>query len=211
MLFQKASDMKTLITLLAGFMLLSAPALAQDGYRIHPGDVLQIEVLEDPGMNRSALVAPDGRITMPLAGAISVAGQSVEAVQSDIAARLAANFAAPPNVYVSLQQLAAPRPTGSGAAVKATIDVYVMGQVGSPGKIAVAPGTTMLQIIAQMGGFSDFAATKRIQLRRIDKKTGAEKTYNFNYKALENGQTTASAATLADGDVIIVPTRKLFE
>ncbi|WP_426036949.1 polysaccharide biosynthesis/export family protein [Cypionkella sp. TWP1-2-1b2] len=205
--------MKTLIALLIGFMLVSAPVLAQEGYLIHPGDVLQIEVLEDPGMNRSALVAPDGRITMPLAGAINVAGQSVEAVQSDIAGRLASNFAAPPNVYVSLQQLAAPRPTGAGGAAKSTptIDVYVMGQVGSPGKIAVVPGTTMLQIIAQMGGFSDFAATKRIQLRRIDKKTGVEKTYNFNYKALENGQSTALAATLADGDVIIVPTRRLFE
>lgn len=204
--------MKKLIALLAGFMLLGVPAVAQEGYRIRAGDVLQIEVLEDPGMNRSALVAPDGRITMPLAGAINVAGQSVEAVQSDIATRLASNFAATPNVYVSLQQLAVPKTTGGGGpATAATIDVYVMGQVGSPGKIAVEPGTTMLQIIAQMGGFSDFAATKRIQLRRLDKKSGTEKTYNFNYKALENGQSTALAATLADGDVIIVPTRRLFE
>lgn len=202
--------MKTLIALLAGFMLLGTPVLAQDGYRIHPGDVLQIEVLEDPGMNRTALVAPDGRITMPLVGTINVAGQSVDAVQSNLSGRLASNFAAPPNVYVSLQQLAAPR-AARAAKAAATLDVYVMGQVGSPGKIAVSPGTTMLQIIAQMGGFSDFAATKRIQLRRIDKKTGTEKTYNFNYKALENGESTAAATPLADGDVIIVPTRRLFE
>lgn len=202
--------MKTLIALLAGFLFSGAPALAQDGYRIHPGDLLQIEVLEDPGMNRAALVAPDGRITMPLAGAIKVAGQSVEAVQTEIATRLAGNFAAPPNVYVSLQQLAAPR-AGGAAKAAPTLDIYVMGQVGSPGKIAVAPGTTMLQIIAQMGGFSDFAATKRIQLRRVDKKTGTEKTYSFNYKALENGQSAAAATPLADGDVIIVPTRRLFE
>lgn len=202
--------MKTLIALLAGFLLLGTPALAQDGYRINPGDMLQIEVLEDPGMNRSVLVAPDGRITMPLAGAFNVAGQSVDAVQNDIAARLASSFAAAPNVYVSLQQLAAPRATG-GSATAATIDVFVMGQVGSPGKIAVTPGTTMLQLIAQMGGFSNFAATKRIQLRRTDKKTGTGTTYTFNYKALENGESTSAVVTLADGDVIIVPTRRLFE
>ena len=60
--------MKTLIALLAGFLLSAAPALAQDGYLIRAGDILQIEVLEDPSLNRQALVAPDGRITMPLAG-----------------------------------------------------------------------------------------------------------------------------------------------
>ncbi len=206
--------MKTLIALLAGFLLSGAPALAQDGYLIRAGDILQIEVLEDPSLNRQALVAPDGRITMPLAGTFKVAGLSVEAVQSDIAARLAGNFAAAPNIYVSLQQLAEPRATGgAGGAARspATIDVFVMGQVGSPGKIAVERGTTMLQLIAQMGGFSSFAATKRIQLRRIDKKTGTGKTYTFNYKALENGESTRSMVTLSDGDVIIVPTRKLFE
>lgn len=203
--------MKTLIAILAGFLLLAVPALAKEGYLIRTGDVLQIEVLEDPGLNRSTLVAPDGRITMPLAGTFSVAGKSVEAVQGDIAALLAGNFAAPPNVYVSLQQLAAPRASSNGAAAPATMDVYVMGQVGSPGKVAVTRGTTMLQVIAQMGGFSDFAATKRIQLRRVDKKTGAEKTYIFNYKALENGESAGASVTLSDGDVVIVPTRKLFE
>lgn len=202
--------MKTLFALLTGLLMLAAPALAQDGYRIQPGDVLQIEVLEDPGMNRSALVAPDGRITMPLVGAFNVAGQSVDAVQSDLSSRLAGNFAAPPNVYVSLQQLAAPRATG-GAAVANTITVYVMGQVGSPGRIAVEPGTTMLQLIAQIGGFSNFAATKRIQLRRTDKATGTGKTYTFNYKALENGASNDSVMFLKEGDVIIVPTRRLFE
>jgi polysaccharide biosynthesis/export protein len=203
--------MKTLIALLAGFLLLGAPARAQDGYLIHPGDVLQIEVIEDAGLNRSALVAPDGRITMPLAGTFKVAGMSLEAVQSDLAARLASNFAAPPNVYVSLQQLAAPRPNGGGSGTAATIDVYVMGQVGSPGKISVKPGTTMLQLIAEIGGFSNFAATKRIQLRRTDKKTGTGKTYTFNYKALENGASNTNVMFLTDGDVIIVPTRRLFE
>lgn len=204
--------MKTLIALLAGLLLLGAPAQAQEGYLIHPGDVLQIEVLEDPGMNRAALVAPDGRITMPLAGTFNVAGLSVEAVQTEIAGRLAGNFAATPNVFVSLQQLAAPKTaSGGGQASAATIDVYVMGQVGNPGKISVEPGTTMLQLIAQMGGFSTFAATKRIQLRRIDRNTGTGTTYTFNYRALENGEASDRVMFLSDGDVIIVPTRRLFE
>ena len=50
--------------------LLAAPlAFAQSaGYRIQPGDQLAITVLEDETLNRQALVLPDGRISVPLAG-----------------------------------------------------------------------------------------------------------------------------------------------
>ena len=44
-----------------GLVLLSLPvqAQAQDSYNIQPGDVLRIEVLEDPSLNRDALVLPE--------------------------------------------------------------------------------------------------------------------------------------------------------
>ena len=84
-----------------------------------------------------------------------------------------------------------------------------MGEAAKSGKISVAPGTTMLQMFAEMGGFSKFAATKRIQLRRADKASGTEKVYSFNYKDIESG--TTKAGILMDGDVILVPQRKLFE
>ena len=55
-----------------------------------------------------------------------------------------------------------------------------------------------------------FAATKRIQLRRSD-STGQERLYIFNYKAVERGGAIQSMITLREGDVIIVPERRLFE
>jgi polysaccharide export outer membrane protein len=206
--------MKILGTFLAGLVALvlgaasTAPAQAQDGYRIRPGDVLRIEVLEDANLNRSVLVAPDGRVTLPLAGAVPVSGRTVEAVQAEITTRIASNFAATPNVYVGVEGVVqAPPPTGPAAA--ATIDVFVMGEAGKPGALQVAPGTNMLQLFAQMGGFSPFAATKRIQLRRVE--NGAERIYTINYKAIEAGTSNAGMTTLRDGDVIVVPQRKLFE
>ena len=60
-------------------------------------------------------------------------------------------------------------------------------------------------------GPARFAATKRIQLRRMDPATGQEKLYLFNYKALERGGSIQSMITLREGDVIIVPERRLFE
>jgi len=116
----------------------------------------------------------------------------------------------PPNVYISLERLAERPPAGgSGAAAPATIDVYVMGEVARPGKLAVKPGTSVLQLFAEMGGFSKFAATKRIQLRRSE--NGVEKVYLLNYRAIEAGTGTGGSTTVRDGDVFVVPQRKLFE
>ena len=88
-----------------GLVLLSLPVQAQDSYSIQPGDVLRIEVLEDPSLNRDALVLPDGRVSLPLAGLIQAGGRSIDSVQADIAGRLAPNFAAAPSVFVGIAQL----------------------------------------------------------------------------------------------------------
>lgn len=188
----------------------AAPAQAQADYQIHAGDTLHIEVLEDASLNRSVLVAPDGRISMPLAGTIKASGQSVETLQATLAGLLAPDFAATPNVYVSIEKLAV-RVPGNAAPAAATIDVFVIGEAAKAGKLSVAPGTTLLQIFAEMGGFSQFAAIKRIQLRRMNATTGVEDIYTYNYRAIEQGTSTAGNTVLADGDVIVVPQRGLFE
>jgi polysaccharide export outer membrane protein len=213
--------MKRLLAVLARIIalpfLLAAlvvPALAQDGgYLIRPGDTLRIEVLEDPGLNRSVLVSPDGRISMPLVGGIRASGKTVEAVQAELATRFTPNFATAPNVYVSIERVVERAAGGGGGGVRApaTMDIYVIGEGAKSGKIAAAPGTTVLQFFAEMGGFSKFAATKRIQLRRTDPKTGKETVYTINYDAIERGTSNMGATVLMKGDVIVVPQRKLFE
>jgi polysaccharide export outer membrane protein len=177
--------------------------VAQDGYLIQPGDTLRVEVLEDPGLNRSALVSPDGRISFPLAGGVPAAGRTLEQLQTDLASRISGNFAATPSIFISLETLAPPR-TGTGTKA-ALIDVFVMGEAATPGKLELKRGTTLLQAFAQMGGFSPFAATKRVQLRRGGKIT------TLSYDAIERGTSTAGSTVLQNGDVIVVPQRKLFE
>jgi polysaccharide export outer membrane protein len=183
--------------------LLMAPlAHAQSaGYRIQPGDQLAITVLEDESLNRTTLVLPDGRISVPLAGSIQAAGRSVESVESTIADRLASNFAVRPSVFVSV--------TAVTEEVE-TFPIFVVGQVGDPGVREVEPGTTLLQAIALAGGLDRFAATKRIQLRRAD-AAGQERLYIFNYNAVERGGAIQSMISLREGDVIVVPERRLFE
>lgn len=184
--------------------LLAAPlAYAQSaGYRIQPGDELAITVLEDETLNRTTLVLPDGSISVPLAGSIQASGRSVDAVESAIADRLASNFAVRPSVFVSVTAVS---DTGL------TFPIYVVGQVGDPGMREVEAGTTLLQAIALAGGLDRFAATKRIQLRRMDAASGTEQLYIFNYNAVERGGAIQSMITMREGDVIVVPERRLFE
>lgn len=188
-----------IMTLIAGM------AFAQSEYQVRPGDTLVIEVLEDNSLNRSTVVLPDGRISFPFAGAIPVAGRTVGQVQDTIAAGIAVNFANRPNVFVSVQPGQRAAATGP-----ATIDIYFLGEVNTPGVKPVPRGTTLLQALAQSGGLTRFAADKRIQLRRTNPTTGRQSITEINYRALANGA-VMNDFTLADGDVILVPERRLFE
>lgn len=197
--------------LLSALMLIvfGSIASAQESYKIQPGDVLRIEVLEDASLNRNALVLPDGTVSMPLAGSVNAGGLTLGMVQASIVAGLAPNFASSPSVFVTIESLnAGPKPsTGTSS----SFDVYIMGAVNNPGKSKVRSGTSLLQFLAESGGFTKFAAKKRIQLRRTDRKTGQVSVFNFNFKAIENGSASANSIMLTRGDVVVVPERRLFE
>lgn len=192
------------------FALISTVATAQSTYRVQPGDVLAIEVLEDNGLNRSVVVLPDGTFTFPFAGSVRASGRNVTEISSAIVAAIQSNYSTPPTVFVSAQPSAQQfAPSGSSSS-KSNIDVYFLGEANNPGLLQVERGTTMLQAIAIGGGVTRFAAVKRIQLRRTNPQTGMQNVIKLNYKALANG-TASQAIELKDGDVILVPERRLFE
>ena len=190
---------------------LSAGAAAQSTYRIQPGDTLRVEVLEDATINRTVLVLPDGRISFPLVGTLRAGGLSVAQVQSALADRLAPSFASTPNVFVAVVGLAPPVERAPVAEVDDRITVYLLGEVSSPGPKQVPPGTTVLQLLSESGGFTQFAATKRLQLRRRDPRTGRERLYKIDYRAISRGAALSQDPPLQPGDVLLVPERRLFE
>jgi polysaccharide export outer membrane protein len=204
--------MKYLITALIGLVLMTVSAVAQSEYRLRAGDTITVEVLEDSQLNRSLLVLPDGKVSFPFAGEIQAGGRTVSEVRATIAQAIAANFANMPTVFVTVSSLRPVVPAGPAAPVApATINIFFTGEVGAPGIKAVAPGTTFLQAMALSGGFSNFAATKRVQLRRTDPATGAQSVFEINYRALSRGARLNQAIFMQEGDVILVPERRLFE
>lgn len=198
-----------LVMLLGLVLATAAPTLAQE-YKIKSGDTLQVEVLEDPALNRTLLVLPDGTISFPLAGTVPARNRTVTDVQRDLTNALASNFASAPTVTVSVAALAPPR-AASAPAPDPTIDVYIMGEVAAPGKKEIDPGTTILQFLAESGGLTTFAAKSRIELHRTDSQSGTTQIYLFSYDRRGKGERISSSTPLADGDVVVIPARKLFE
>ncbi len=201
-----------LVVLLA----LTSVAFAQ-GYQVKPGDTLRLDVMEDPEMGRSVLVLPDGTVSVPLVGHVQAAGKTVPEIEGMILSAITPNYVKQPHLTVSVSSLAKPKRARSAvtrrtfarsAPAKPVITVFAMGELVKPGKMTVAPGTTVLQLVAEVGGFTRFAASKRLVLRRTD-RAGDVKAYRVNAKKMMTGG--AKPVVLQSGDVVVVPERKLFE
>ncbi|WP_223163161.1 polysaccharide biosynthesis/export family protein [Roseivivax sediminis] len=198
-------------------ILVAIPGLAasQSEYRIQRGDTVTVEVLEDPSLNRSVTVLPDGRISFPWAGSVPAAGRTIAELGAAITSAIAPNFNEQPSVFVGVEPAPpappTPAPPPAPPEPDPVISIYIMGEVQASGEIEVAPGTTFLQALAQSGGLTPFAATKRVQLRRTDPLTFAQNVYTINYRALTRGAALQRDIALQEGDVILVPERGLFE
>jgi polysaccharide biosynthesis/export protein len=197
-----------LLSFVVALMFGAVSASAQSDYRIQSGDVLQIEVLEDPSLDRAVVVLPNGQISFPFAGTLRAGGRTIGQVQASLRDALSSNFAAPPTIFVGVQPVRDDAALAE-ARLGPTIDVYFVGEVNRPGIVQVRQGTTLLQAVAVSGGVSRFAAVKRIQLRRTG-ADGVQRVTFLNYKALADGA-VATDIELKDGDVILVPERRLFE
>jgi len=207
--FPRPAAFAALVTLLLA-VAWGGIAQSQQNYEVRSGDILGIEVLEDPSLNREALILPDGRFTFPFTGSVRAAGRTTDQIAAALSAGIADNFATPPNVFVSIRTLR-PAVTATGPVTIPTMTVYFLGEVNAPGPKAMKPGSTLMQALSFSGGFSNFAALKRIQLRRTNLATGRQSVVTIDYTALSRGAVLAQDIILGEGDVILVPQRRLFE
>jgi polysaccharide biosynthesis/export protein len=172
---------------------------------LQPGDTLQISVWQDPKLDRTLVVGPDGMISYPLAGHIRAGGITTQALEGIIRSRLQKNYTGQIDVTVSL---AKPNET---AEIESKPRVYVTGEVLKPGPYVLRPHTNIVQAITLAGGLSPFAASRRIQVHRTI--AGADSIFLFNFKDFEAGTGPQENVNLnlRSGDVVIVPERGLFE
>ncbi len=124
-----------------------------EDYQIGPEDVVEVMVWKNEDLSRVVSVRPDGKISLPLIGDLVAAGQTAEQLKASIAKSLKQYYKEPPQVSVIVQQVN-------------SYVIYILGQVQTPGRYVVKSGTTFLQALSLAGGFTTYANTKRIVLRR---------------------------------------------
>ncbi|MEM7505787.1 MAG: polysaccharide biosynthesis/export family protein [Pseudomonadota bacterium] len=188
-------------------------ASAQTGgtYVLKIGDTIQVIVLEDPELTRTVLIRPDGRISLPIAGTLTAEGRTPEQLRNIIRSRLAGNFIEPPSVTVSVSSVALEEAEVEEPEERG--EFFVLGEVARPGRYTfeMDEAITILEALSVAGGPGPFAARARIQIREVVEDV--ETVRLFNYDAVEDGfaVTASDLAALADGAVIVVPERGLFE
>ena len=169
---------------------------------LQPGDTLAISVYQDPKLDRQVVVGPTGMISFPLAGQLKAEGMTPPDLEKALKSRLKGKYAGTLDITVSLLA------TGK-VDEEQKPRVYITGEVNKPGPYLLRPGTSVVQAIAMAGGLGQFAARKRIQVRR--KVNGVESTFVFDYAAFEAGKDGSGNVDLSVGDVIIVPEKGFFE
>jgi polysaccharide biosynthesis/export protein len=183
-------------------------ALAE--YKLKPGDTIELTVWQEPKLNRSLIVAPDGTISVPLVGQVAVAGLSVSSLAGRLQTNLSSQYNGELDVSVALAKMAEERLFFENSREKAANNIFhVTGEVQKPGEYKFEESTTILQGIATAGGLGPFAAGKRIVLRR--KVNGEERLHEFDYESFVSGEDMQGNVTLKKGDVIIVPEKRFFE
>ncbi len=158
-------------------------------YVIGPEDVLEIIVWKNEELSKVVTVRPDGRISLPLIGDIQAADVTADTLRKSIRERLKA-FQKVPAVSVIIQQVN-------------SFSVFVMGEVARPGKLQLRSDTTLLQAITLSGGFTEFAAVKKIILLR--RESGREQRIKINYNDIVTGKNPDGNILLNRGDTIVVP------
>lgn len=161
------------------------PSAVADNYVIGADDSLQVTVWKEPNYSAGPLpVRPDGKITLPLAGDIVAAGYTPMQLATEITERLK-RFVTDPVVNVSVLAVNSKR-------------VFLIGEVGHTGPVAITSGMTVLQAISAVGGLTPYANKKHIYILRGDQKIPFDYT-----KALKKGD--MQGVSLAPGDTIVVP------
>jgi len=163
---------------------------ASDDYLIGPGDTLQIVVWKEPEVSiPSAVVLPDGRITMPLIKEVELAGLTPRQAETLIAENLG-KFYTDPYVTVVIAAINSKK-------------IYVIGAVRKEGTFPYTYGMTVMQALSEAGGLNDYAKRKKIYILRTE--SGKEYRLDFNYDEVVKGERVEQNILLLPSDTLVIP------
>jgi polysaccharide export outer membrane protein len=161
-------------------------------YIIGPGDILEVYVWLVPEVSRTVPVRPDGRITTPLVEDMQAVGKTPTELAHDIERELAKHIKKP-NVSVMVKSF-----VGTFRE-----QIRVVGQAAEPQARPFREDITLLDVIIEVGGLTEFAAGNRAKIVRRTGDGPREIKVRLGDLVL-NGDISANVA-MQPGDILIIP------
>jgi polysaccharide export outer membrane protein len=162
---------------------------ADGAYKIGPEDVLDIAVWDNTAISRTVPVRPDGKISLPLLNEVQAAGLTPLQLR-DVLTKALAEYAPNPEVSVIVREVH-------------SFKVSVIGEVKTPGHYELKSRTTVLDVLAKAGPFTDYASRGRIFILRENGTTMTRIPFNYNKVLAADG--AHENFFLQPGDIVVVP------
>jgi polysaccharide biosynthesis/export protein len=160
----------------------------EEFYLIGAGDALNISIWKEPNISGAVKVRPDGFVTLPLVNEVQVVGMTTAQLRKILENKYS-EFIVDPVVTVRIEGIASSQ-------------VFLVGQVKSPGAFPLNGNETLLQILTRAGGLAVFA--DRSNLRVVRREGDKITEYIADYDAIVKGDLKQDIL-LRPGDRIIVP------
>ncbi|MEX5216537.1 MAG: polysaccharide biosynthesis/export family protein [Nitrospiraceae bacterium] len=164
-------------------------------YIMGPEDVLEITVWKNADLSKQVQVRPDGRISLPLIGDVSAVGKTAAQLTEEISLKLK-SYMENPTVSIVVREVN-------------SYQIYVLGEVNSPGKYPLKSKTTLLQAITIAHGFTQVAARNKIVVFRFGRDGEGLTKIKASYDDIVLRDGSDQNIELKPGDQIVVPSETM--
>ena len=163
----------------------------QDEYQYVIGseDTLAVVVWKNPELSKTVPVRPDGKISLPLLNDVQAVGFTALQLRDELTKKFS-EFIPSPEVSVTV--------TSANS-----FKVSVIGQVGKPGRLTLRSRLTVLELLAEVGGFKDNASPAKVVILRLDGKNFKRIPFNYYRVLLAGGE--SENFHLLPNDIVLVP------
>ncbi|WP_058554125.1 XrtA/PEP-CTERM system exopolysaccharide export protein [Thiohalocapsa sp. ML1] len=161
-------------------------------YKIGPGDSVQVFVWRYPEVSTTVPVRPDGYITAPLLEDVPAAGKTPTELARDLEEALSV-FLRDPLVTVIVQGFVGVFPE----------QIRVLGEATQPLSVQYRDGMTLLDLMIQVGGITEFADGNRAVLVRFE--DGEQRRYTVRLRALIQDAELSANVDMRPGDILLIP------